>query len=67
MDADADLQLAEELLVSEVDRLESYNRLLEGSRPVALTDLVERFRDEEVARIEELQQRIRSFRARLEA
>lgn len=67
MDPEAELQLAEQLLVSELNNLESYNRLLEQGQRIPLADLVEQFRDEEVVRIEELQQRIRLYRDQLEA
>ena len=67
MDPEEDLRLAETLLQAAIDHLETCNRLLERPLDDPLFALVSRMRDEQVRRVDALQEQIQTYRTRPEA
>ncbi len=62
MDAEVALRIVEDLLAAEVEHLARYNRLLERGLDAGLAGALARWRDDEVARVDALQARVRSCR-----
>ncbi len=56
------LQLAEDLLLAELNLLEKYNRLLERDAAPDINVLLRQFRDSGMHRIDRLQEQISTYR-----
>lgn len=66
MDAESRLKIVEELLGAELEHLKRYNRLLEGGVDEGLASFLARFRDDEVRRVDALNERVLAYRVELQ-